>query len=137
MEITISRIEGSVPVTVLHLQGKLDGNTYETLIAEAQKEYDRGARDLLLDLQQVTYMSSAGLSALHTVALVFRGQKSSDRQEGWASFRAMDNDRLNGTQAHVKLLNPSTEVKKVLELVGFNALFDTYTEIHQAVASFR
>ena len=136
MEITISRIQGSLPVTVLHLRGKLDGNTYEKLIAEAQKQYAGGARDLVLDFSQVTYLSSAGLSALHSVALLFRGQKPSDRQEGWASFRAIENDRANGLQEHVKLLHPTAEVKNVMELVGFNALFDTYTDIHQAVASF-
>ena len=136
MEITVSHIQGSVPVTILHLQGKLDGNNYESLIVEAQKQYDEGARDLLLDLSQVSYMSSSGLAALHTVALMFRGQKPSDRQEGWASFRSIDNDRLNGPQTHVKLVRPSADVKKVLDLVGFNALFETYTDVHQAVASF-
>ena len=136
MEITFSHIQGTVPVTIMHLQGKLDGNTYESFITEAQKQYDGGVRDLVLDFNQVTYLSSAGLSALHTVALLFRGQKLSERQEGWASFHAMENDRMNGPQSHIKLLRPNADVKKVLDLVGFNALFEIYNDIHQAAASF-
>jgi len=137
LEITISQIQDPHPVTVLHLAGVLDGKTFENLIDEASRQYEAGARDLVLDLSHLTYISSAGLSALHTVALLFRGQKPGDRSNGWASFHIMDNDRSNGPQEHVKLLNPDKDVQKILDLVGFNALFDTFTTIHQAVASFQ
>ena len=125
------------PVTVLHLEGKLDGNSYQLLIDEAQRQYDAGVRDLVLDLSRLTFLSSAGISALHTVARLFRGQTPSERQEGWASFHAMEKDRAAGPQAHVKLLNPTPEVKYVLDIVGFGSLFHTFTDVQQAIASFR
>jgi anti-anti-sigma factor len=137
MEITITQDQGPSPVTIMHLQGKLDGSNYETLVAEAQKQYDSGVRNLLLDFSQLTFLSSAGLAALHTVALLFRGQKASERQEGWAAFRAMDRDRESGQQPHVKLFNPNPDVQRILETVGFNAFFEIYNNIHQAVGSFQ
>ena len=137
MDITILHKQKPMPVTLMHLAGELDGKSYHVLIDAAQKEYDAGARDLVLDLSRLTFLSSAGISALHTVAMLFRGQSPSERQEGWASFRAINNDRQQGTQEHVKLLNPTPEVQKVLELVGFNALFDTFSDVQQAMASFQ
>ncbi|HTX91162.1 MAG TPA: STAS domain-containing protein [Anaerolineales bacterium] len=137
MEISISQDQGAFPVTVMHLQGKLDGSNYETLIAEAQKQYDAGVRNLLLDFSQLDFLSSAGLSALHTVALLFRGQKPAEREEGWAAFRSMDRDRQSGLQEHVKLVNPNADVRRILETVGFDAFFQVFNDIHQAVGSFQ
>ena len=135
MEITASYTYD--PVTVLHLAGKLDGSSYQELIEAAQRQYDAGVRDLVLDLSRLTFLSSAGISALHTVARLFHGQTPSERQEGWASFRAMESDRAAGPQEHVKLLNPTPEVKNVLDIVGFGSLFHTFTDVQQAIASFR
>jgi anti-anti-sigma regulatory factor len=136
MDITALHRQDPMPVTILHLVGELDGKSYQGLIDAAQREYDAGARDLVLDLSRLTYISSAGISALHTVAMLFRGQPATERQEGWASFQAINNDRHNGTQQHVKLLNPTQDVTQVLNLVGFNAIFDTFTDVQQAISSF-
>jgi anti-anti-sigma factor len=75
MNITISKNEKPFPVTILHLDGILDGANYESLIDETQKVYAAGARDLILDLSKLTFISSAGLGALHRVALLFQGKK--------------------------------------------------------------
>jgi anti-anti-sigma factor len=74
MDISVSQAQGSVPVTVLKLDGQLDGQTYQDLIGKAQDLYNSGSRDFLLDLSDLTYISSAGLVALHSVALLTRGQ---------------------------------------------------------------
>ncbi|HEY3313372.1 MAG TPA: STAS domain-containing protein [Anaerolineales bacterium] len=136
MEITLTQNQGSVPV--LHLQGKLDGSNYQTLITEAQKIYDGGARDVILDLSQLTFISSAGISALHRVALLFRGQKlEAQEEEGWGSYHAIANDRDGSAQKHVKLLSPLDNVQHSLEIVGFNTFFEIYTNLDKAVASFQ
>jgi anti-anti-sigma factor len=137
IEMTVMQDQDTIPVTILQVQGKLDGSNYEALIAEAQTLYNAGTRDLLLDLSTLTFLSSAGLSALHRVALLFQGRKSADLEEGWNSFHAIDRDRGSGAQQHVKLLNPTPEVKKVLELVGFTNFFEIHTELYAAVASFK
>ena len=135
MEMTTTQKPGAV--AVLQLMGKLDGSNYQELISEAQKLYDAGMRDIVLDLSQLTYMSSAGISALHRVALIFRGEKQAAMEEGWASYHAMSRDRDSGLQKHVKLLNPVERVQRALDLVGFTTLFEIHTDAEMAVASFR
>jgi anti-anti-sigma regulatory factor len=136
MNITISESLGFPPLTILHLDGKLDGTNFESLSEAALKVYAAGARDLILDLSQLTYISSAGIAALHRVALVFRGEAHPDQDEGWAAYRAIDRDRGRGVQAHVKLSGLTEEVRYTLDLTGFSALFEIYGELRQAVDSF-
>ncbi len=137
MEISTTEYQGNAPVAILRVEGSLDGSNYKELIARASALYDEGAHNLLLDLSKLTYLSSAGISALHQIALLFKGEKPAEVKEGWAAFRAMRRDRNKGVQQHVKLLNPTEQVKDILNLVGFSALFEIYTDTHSAVASFR
>jgi anti-anti-sigma regulatory factor len=136
MNITISKNEKPVPVTILHLEGKLDGANFENLIEEAQQIYADGARDLVLDLSKLSFISSAGLAAIHQVALLFRGEALPGQDQGWAAFHAIDRDRGGATQQHVKLFSPSEPVRQVLDLTGFGTLFESYTDLQQALASF-
>jgi anti-anti-sigma factor len=139
MEIVISRSEGSVPVSIMQLHGALDGHTYEQFIDEAQKLFDGGARDLLLDMTGLTFLSSAGLAALHRMARVYRGEKSTTLDEGWSAMRTIANDRDTGFtfQKHIKLLNPNEKIEDVLDTVGFKAFFEIFTDESAAVASFQ
>jgi anti-anti-sigma regulatory factor len=137
IEMTVLQDQATSPVTILQVQGKLDGSNYEALIAEAQTLFNAGTRDLVLDLNMLTYLSSAGLSALHRVALIFQGRKSADLEEGWNAFHAIDRDRASGAQKHVKLLNPTREVEKILEMVGFTNFFEIHTDLYEALDSFK
>jgi anti-anti-sigma factor len=139
MEIVISRSEGSVPVSIMQLHGALDGHTYEQFVDEAQKLFDGGARDLLLDMTGLTFLSSAGLAALHRMARVYRGEKSTTLDEGWSAMRTIANDRDTGFtfQKHIKLLNPNEKIEDVLDTVGFKAFFEIFTDEAAAVASFQ
>ncbi|MGC8855187.1 MAG: STAS domain-containing protein, partial [Anaerolineae bacterium] len=83
MEISLSIAQGRVPVTVLHLQGQLDGQNYQSLIEKARQLVQSGARDFVLDLSDLTYISSAGLVALHVIALLTRGESLPDLEQGW------------------------------------------------------
>jgi anti-anti-sigma factor len=74
MEITVSQAQGRVPVTILRVTGQLDGQNYQKLIARAREVYEAGAQDLLFDLGDLTYISSAGLVSLHAIALLLRGE---------------------------------------------------------------
>ena len=136
MEITISQPEGDIPVTVMGLQGAMDG---KTLVAEAQKLYDAGTRNLLLDMTELTFISSFGLSALHHIALVYRGEDQPIFKEDRAAMQAMRVEGKSGFQVHehVKLLNPSEAIQDVLDIVGFKAFFEIYTDLDEAVTSFQ
>jgi anti-sigma B factor antagonist len=136
MNISVSQAQGNVPVAVIKLDGQLDGQNYQELITKAQELYKGGAHDFLLDLSELTYISSAGLVALHSVALLSRGEDLPDTESGWSAYRSMGRSREAGLQKHVKLLNPRSEVMGVLDMVGFSNLFEIYTDLDEAVNSF-
>jgi anti-anti-sigma regulatory factor len=51
-------------------------------------------------------------------------------------YHAVDRDRDSRLQQHMKLLNPHPKVTRTLELTGFTRLFEIYTDLDQALASF-
>lgn len=136
MNISISQVQGKVPVTVVKLEGQLDGQTYQDLINKAREAYQAGWRDFLVDMSDLTYISSAGLVALHSVALLAKGEELPDTDEGWAAYRSMGRSKEAGIQEHMKLLNPRPEVLSVLEMVGFSAVFKIFSDLDEAVKSF-
>ena len=136
MNITISQTQGFVPISVIAIDGKLDSQTYQELIRNARDLYDAGARDILIDLTELTYISSAGLVALHIIALLLRGESLPDPEHGWASVKSINRGRDAGMQKHIKLLNPQPEVNKVLEMVGFSQMFETFSEREKAIQAF-
>jgi anti-anti-sigma regulatory factor len=136
MNISVSQVQGKVPVTVVKLEGQLDGQTYQDLINKAREAYKAGWRDFLVDMSDLTYISSAGLVALHSVALLAKGEELPDTDEGWAAYRSMGRSKEAGIQEHMKLLNPRPEVLSVLEMVGFSAVFKIFSDLDEAVKSF-
>jgi anti-anti-sigma regulatory factor len=136
MNISVTKEAGRVDVTVLGVEGQLDGQSYQDLIAKAKDLYNEGSRDFLLDLADLTYISSAGLVALHSIALMLKGEEMPDTEHGWSAYRSMGRGSEAGMQAHIKLLNPREEVKSVLEMVGFDRVFEIFTDLNEAVKSF-
>ncbi len=130
------QVQGKVPVTVLQPNGDLDASNFRDLIARAKEVYDTGGRDILLDLSDTPYLSSSGLVALHSIAMMLRGEKPPDLESGWGTFRSMDRDKDLGLQQHFKLLNPQPDVDKVLEMAGFKRFLEVFTDPDTAVASF-
>jgi len=123
-------------IVVIKLGGELDGQSYQDLISKAQDIYNEGAKNLLLDLNELTYVSSAGLVALHFIALLSRGEKLPDTEQGWATLKSVDRTREGGVQKNVKLLNPRPEVLNVLEMVGFSTFFEIFNDKQKALDSF-
>jgi anti-anti-sigma regulatory factor len=136
MNISVSQAQGKVPVTIIKLDGELDGQNYQDLIATAREVHEGGARNFLLDLSGLTYVSSAGLVALHTVALLARGEALPDTDAGWSAIRSVGRAGSSGVQKNVKLFNPREEVKSVLDMVGFSGAFEIHTDLDTAVNSF-
>lgn len=136
MNITVTQVEGKVPVTIMQIQGELDASNFRRVITRAKQVYDAGAQALLLDLSEMSFMASSGLVALHSAALLMRGETPPDPEAGWGALRAIDRDREAGLQKHVKLLNPQPRVKRVLEMAGFDRFFEIYTDQETAIASF-
>ncbi len=136
MQISFSKQEGRVPVTVMHLTGNVDASNYTEVITKAQDFYDEGARDLLIDLSNVPYVSSAGLMSFHTVVMVFSGQALQSKETGRPSFRSINSQRDSVGLKHVKLLSPQIAVEQALDVVGLKQFLDIHTDLQTAVQSF-
>jgi anti-anti-sigma regulatory factor len=136
MNITTVQKQGRVPVTILQLEGKLDGSNYKQLVEKARELYRSGTSDLLIDLSKLTFLSSAGLAAIHQTALIICGQPIAEEETGWSSYHAIDRDRAGGHQVHVKLLSPQPAVADILDLASFDTLFEIHNDLEAALASF-
>ncbi len=137
MTISVSQKQGRVPVTVISLDGRLDGQNFNELIAKGQELYDAGARDVLLDLTNLSYVSSAGMVAFHNIALLLRGETPPNPQQGWDAYRSLGRGAIeSGLQEHFKLFNPQPEVDRILDMVGFNTIFEIFTDFDKAIKSF-
>jgi anti-anti-sigma regulatory factor len=138
LTINIENVQARVPVTIAHLTGELDASSYKSLIDKADELYAGGTRDLLLDLSQLTFMSSTGLVALHSTALVMRGEKLPDGESGWDTFHAIARDVEAGSapEEHLKILSPQTRVKKTLEISGFSQIISIFEDQDEALASY-
>jgi anti-anti-sigma regulatory factor len=136
MEITVAQEQGRISISVIKVSGQLDGQTYESLIAKAREVIEGGTRNILLDLSDLTYISSAGLVSLHTIALMTRGEDLPEPEQGWSALKSMDRSRDGGLQKNLKLLNPRPEVTSVLDMVGFSAFFESFTDRQKAIDSF-
>ncbi len=136
MQISFSTREAKVSVTVMQIAGDVDASNYTDVINNAQEAYDNGARYLLMDLEKVPYISSAGLMALHTVARIFAGQFVQAKEGGRPSFRAIDPNKDASAREHVKLLNPQSTVEQVLEMIGLTKFLEIHTDAEAAINSF-
>ena len=136
MEITVSQAQGPVPVTIVKPHGALDASTYKQLIDKAQELYQAGTRYLLLDLSALEHMSSSGIAALQTIAILMSGENLPDPEAGWEVFHSIQRDMGKGVHPALKLLNPTANVDRVLSMVGFKKLLEVHTDLEAALASF-
>ena len=133
MNTTVDRV--SPEVAVVALDGELDASNFRELIEQGQQLYADGARRLVLDLAGLTYMSSSGIVALHSLAMVFRGQQPPDPEAGWAAFHAVSADATEGRAAdQVRLAAPSDAIASVLERTGLNRLLPVFADREAALA---
>jgi anti-anti-sigma regulatory factor len=116
----------------LHIEGDLNAETSEQLVQEAQIAYEAGSRDLLLDLGKVDLMSSAGLRAIHSIFMML-GPGSAGESES-----SVHKGIVDGTyhSPHLKLLNPSREVRHTLELGGFDTFLEIFSDEQEALAAY-
>lgn len=129
MEITSWHETGKARVTILQLTGDLVAQ--EALEARARAEYADGARDMVLDLSGVPYISSAGLRAIHAVYLLLRSADVSDEAAAASGL-------VRGTyrSPHLKLVKPSRNGLKALSTAGYDMFLEIHDSIKSAVQSF-
>jgi anti-anti-sigma factor len=131
MNISVSEAKGRVPVTILRIEGDIDTNTYEAVQQRAEQAIQAGARHLVLDLRDVSYVSSAGVRALNAIFQRLRSTAAESDADLYQGVRA-------GTykSPHLKLANPQPPVTKVLATMGMDMFIEMYPSVNQAVESF-
>ncbi len=112
MEVSVSSINNCELVAV---NGRIDSNTAPQLSDTLNQITNKSIFKIILDLGEVTYVSSAGLRVLIDI------QKKCKR----------DN------QGEVLLVNIPQRVYETLELAGFIPLFKFYNNVPSAIAAFQ
>lgn len=125
--LTITRTEG--PVHILHLAGKLDGQTQAALLEAARAEQAAGTRFLLIDLQKVEFIASAGLGALHNIYKMYTPH---EEVEAWNNAKHGEPYK----SAYMKLAAASPGVYYVLNIAGFLQNIPIYPDLEGALKSF-
>jgi len=132
MEISAVQQAGRVPVTVFHIIGDIDSTTYQQAQTQIELAVQAGARDVVLDLTHVGYMSSAGIRMLSHFFNLLRGNLPQE------SDAAMKQGIRDGTfkSPHLKLAGPPQRVAEVLKMSGLDMVIEMYRSVPEAVASF-
>ncbi len=100
-------------VTVVAVSGRVDSATAPELEGSLKKLVETEKTQLVLDLQNVEYMSSAGLRAIVSTLKAVK--------------------RVNGD---LRLSSPSSRVEEVLRLAGLTSIFSIYPTRDEALASY-
>jgi len=125
--LTITKTDG--PVRILHLAGKLDGQTQAMLLDVARQEQAAGTRFLLIDLARLDFITSAGLGALHNIYKLFT---PIGEVEAWEKEQHGEPYK----SAYMKLAAASPSVYYVLNIAGFLQNIPIYPDLDGALMSF-
>ncbi len=136
MNVSVNQTQGRVPVAVLSVQGDLDASNYQELISKAKELYNMGTHQILLDLSNTSFISSSGLVAIHSIALLLHGKQPPDLEQGWSAIHAVERGPGAGSHRHLKLLNPQPKVDRTLEKAGLKEFFEIHADLAAAIASF-
>ena len=120
LNIMVGEAQGNVPVTILRLEGDIDAATQKALQDKATEVVGGGATHILLDMSGVNYMGSAGFRAIHALTNMLSSEESSTLSKS----------------PHLKLLNPTDAVARVIKTLGFDVYLDIYQDRDEAVNSF-
>lgn len=101
-------------VVLLNTEGYLDAHTFEELEATIQGLFDKQVYRIIVDLEKLDYISSAGCG-------VFIG----------AIGVAQEND------GNIVLLKPSANVREVFDLLGLTQIFPFADDLPGAKGSFQ
>lgn len=116
---SIEQVQGEVPITIFHLSGRLDATGEEDFQKWASDAYQAGARYLLLDMSEVTMLTSAGMRALQKVYRMYTTEESS-----------LETSELKIAAAPPPVYEP-------LRLTGFLKSIPTYETVQSAIDAFK
>ena len=97
------------PIPIMQVSGRLDASTVSILERALLRAFSLGARVIVIDMGEVTYISSSGLRVLLTA-------RRQARERG----------------GDILLCSLSPNVRDVLDMVGFAALFSISSTLDDA-----
>jgi anti-anti-sigma regulatory factor len=132
MTIVVYQKQARVPVTILRPMERINLGNTEQLLEKAREIHDQGARYLLLDLTDVPSITSAGL---RTIQIIFKLFEVYVSPEGKDIEEGIDPGRY-GRATRMKLFNPTSEVRRILNLAGFDKFIEIYSDWKDALQAF-
>ncbi|MEW6084668.1 MAG: STAS domain-containing protein [Chloroflexota bacterium] len=112
--IRISQAHGRVPVTVFHIQDRVNLGNYKELEQTARDAHTNGMRDLVIDLSQTPSLTSIGIRSLVTM------------------YKMLGADEAK----HLKLAGAISPIREMLQIAGLAEAIEMYDTVEEAVASF-
>jgi anti-anti-sigma factor len=113
--VTISQAEGRVPVTVFHLQDRVNLGNFTELEDAAREAVKTGTRNLVIDLSQTASLTSIGIRAI----VIIHKMLSTDGGR------------------HLKVANPTSNIREILDISGVTQYIEVYDSVEEAVSSFQ
>ena len=136
MDITVSIHQANEPVAVMSIKGSIDASNFVEVVTRAQEIYNKPARNLIIDLSDVPFISSAGIVAIHNIALLYSGIPQEIKQEEGTVVSRTDFTHSSNARKYVKLLNPQPRVDKTIETAGMKLFFKVFHDLESALQSF-
>ena len=101
-------------ITVLKISGDLTVDQADAFRRACQERFDAGARHVVVDMENLTVVDSAGLEALLWII-----------------------DEVSGRGGQLRLVKPDSTISKVLEITRLDRCFNVHDSIESAAKSLR
>lgn len=111
--VKITQAQGRVPVTVFHLQDRINLENFAELEKITQEAYDGGMRDLVFDLSGAASLTSIAIRAIVIMHKLLSAEHGK----------------------HLKIVGDSL-IRELLDIAGVTQYVEVYDTLEQAVASF-
>ena len=113
-EMHVSKTVGGGAGAVVQVEGFLDAHTVVGFEEQMNGLLEGGAAQIIMDMERLNYISSAGIGAMMSLV-----------------------QRLRRQAGNLILLRPSKKVFKILQLLGFTEMFTIVDDEEDALAHLR
>jgi anti-sigma B factor antagonist len=113
MEIAVSKVGDMGEVAVVRVSGVVDSETVDSFGETIEQVFKEGCYNLVLDIDGLTYINTAGLS------IIADAFKKSSQNKG-----------------ALKILNAGDAIRELLDVVRFTKIIDMYEDEGDAIGSF-
>jgi len=113
--IKVSELQGHVPVTVFQLLERVHLGNFSELETMTKDAYEKGTRNLVIDLSQTDTLTSIGLRALVVIHKILAKESSGK---------------------HLKIAGATTVMREIMQVTGISQFIDIYDTVDEAAASF-